>query len=146
MIVALSGPSAGWPLGPSSPGRKLGALWAFYGLICLTQSAWIMLNDATLSLMWGSVVSQVANPFAWMSAFRFFLVGVIALLIVAGAVAIFAGVSLAQGHASSRKLALIASFLGIITGPLGIALGVYTLVLLLPSASWQLYERYRSAA
>ena len=105
-----------------------------------------MLNDATLSLMWGAVVSHVANPFAWMSAFRFFLVGIIALLIVTGAVAIFAGVSLAQGHASSRRLALIASFLGILSGPLGIALGVYTLILLLPRPSWQVYERFRSAA
>jgi hypothetical protein len=146
MIVALSGPSAGWPLGPSTPGKRLGALWILYGMICLVEAVWIMLNGPTLTMMWGAIISHVANPFAWMNAFHIFLLAIIALLIVTGILGVFAGVLLAQGRSSSRSLALIASFLGIITGPLGIALGVFTLVLLLPRASWQTSERFRNAA
>ncbi len=128
------------------PQGRLGALWTVYGLICLAEAVWIALNDAALTTMWGTVVSRVANPFSWMSAFRFLLVGIIALLIVTGVLSLLAGFALMQRGSSSRALALASSFLGILTGPLGIALGVYTLVSLVPRTSWRTHERLPNAA
>lgn len=128
------------------PQGRLGALWMIYGVICLTEAAWIALNDAALTTMWGTVVSRVADPFAWMNAFRFFLMGVIAIGIATGFLSLLAAIALMRRRSSGRALALAASFFGILNGPLGIALGVYTLVLLVSHASWQTHERLANAA
>ncbi|HXU20182.1 MAG TPA: hypothetical protein VN788_06345 [Verrucomicrobiae bacterium] len=147
MIFAISGPAAGWSMRPiDKPQGRLGALWTIYGLICLAEAVWVALNVATLTIMWGTIVSRVANPFSWMSVFRFFLVGIIALAIVTGIFSLLAGFALMKRGSSSRTLALTSSFLGILNGPLGIALGVYTLVLLVPRASWRTHERLPTAA
>jgi hypothetical protein len=128
------------------PQGRLGAMWTIYGVICLAEAVWIGLNDAALTTIWGTIVSRVANPFVWMSAFRFFLVGMIALAIGAGFSSLLAGIALMHHSSSSRALALTASFLGILNGPLGIALATYTLVLLVPRASWRIHERLPNAA
>lgn len=117
-----------------------------YGVICLAEAVWIAVNDAALTTMWGTVVSRVADPFAWMNSFRIFLVGMIALAVCAGFLALVAGMALMRRTSPSRPLVLIASFLGILNGPLGIALGVYTLVLLVPRASWRVHDRLPNAA
>jgi len=128
------------------PQGRLGAFWMAYGVICLAEAAWIALNAATLTTMWGTVVSRVADPFAWMNAFRFFLVGVIALTIVTAFLSLLAAIALMRRRSSGRALAVAASIFGILNGPLGIALGVYTLVLLISHASWHTHERLANAA
>jgi fucose permease len=117
-----------------------------YGVICLAEAVWVGVNDGALTTMWGTVVSRVPNPFAWMSAFHLFLVGVVVLAVGAGILSLLAGMALMRRTASSRPLALAASFLGILNGPLGIALGVYTLVLLVSRASWRVHDRLPNAA
>ena len=57
-----------------------------------------------------------------------------------------AAIALMQGGASSRTLALIASFLGLISGPLGIALGVYTMIVMVPRSVGQTRADFVSAA
>jgi hypothetical protein len=129
------------------PQGRLGALWTIYGVICLAEALWIALNDAALTTIWGTIVSRVANPFVWMSAFRFFLVGIVALAIIAGVLSLLAGFALMRRSSSSRTLALAASLFGILNGPLGIALGVYTLVLLVSPAFLATHvERLTNAA
>lgn len=128
------------------PQGRLGALWMIYGVICLAEAVWIAVNDGALTTMWGTVVSRVADPFAWMNSFRLFLVGVIALAVGAGILALLAGIALMRRTSSSRPLVLTASFLAILNGPLGIALGVYTLVLLVPRASWRIHDLLPNAA
>ena len=117
-----------------------------YGVICLAEAVWIAVNDAALTTMWGTVVSRVADPFVWMNSFRLFLVGVIALAVGAGILALLAGMALMRRTSSSRPLVLTASFLAILNGPLGIGLGVYTLVLLVPRPSWRVHDRLPNAA
>jgi hypothetical protein len=128
------------------PQGRLGTLWVVYGAICLAEAVWVALNEAALTTMWGTVISRVADPFAWMSAFRLFLVGMVALAIGAGFLSLLAGVALIRRSSSSHVLALTASVLAILNGPLGIALGVYTLILLIPRASWRIHEGLRNAA
>jgi hypothetical protein len=88
-----------------------------------------------LTVMWGAVITRVANPFALMSLFHFFLVFAIVLNIVAGIVSLLAAIALLGRSGSARKLALVASFFGLTNGPLGIALGAYTLVICFPRGS-----------
>lgn len=116
------------------------------GVISLAEAVWIAVNDAALTTMWGTVVSRVANPFVWMNSFRIFLVGVMVLAVGAGILALLAGMALMRRTSSSRPLVLTASFLAILNGPLGIALGVYTLVLLVPRPSWRVHDRLPNAA
>lgn len=124
----------------------LGVLWIVYGLICVVKTAWILINSATLTLMWGALLNRVANPFFWMSMFHFAMFAAVVLAIVTAIFSFIAGVALMQGGPSCRMWALVASFLGLITGPLGIALGVFTLVIMIPETARQTRADFASAA
>jgi hypothetical protein len=113
--------------------RNLGILWVIYGLLRLVTALGIFIWSTTLTLMWGALLSRVPNPFALMDYFHLFLGFAIILGIVAGIVSIIAGLALMSGGGSSRSLGLVAAFFGLINGPLGIALGAYTLVVLVPA-------------
>jgi hypothetical protein len=89
----------------------------------------------TLTLMWGALLNRVPNPFALMDLFHAFMVFAIVLGVVAGVVSIIAGMDLMSSGASARALALVAAFLSLINGPLGIALGAFTLFALFAPVS-----------
>ncbi|MFZ0582088.1 MAG: hypothetical protein WAN72_14740 [Candidatus Acidiferrales bacterium] len=108
--------------------RNFGILWVLYGLLRLIGALGVFMYSATLTLMWGALLSRVPNPFALMDFFHVFLIFVIILGIVAGLVCIIAGLNLMSGAASARKLGYVAAFFGLTNGPLGIALGAFTLV------------------
>jgi hypothetical protein len=117
-----------------------------YGVLCVAKAAWIVINEATLTLMWGALLNRVANPFFWMSMFHFAMLAVVVVAVVTALFSFLAAIALMQGGPSSRTLALVASFLGLITGPLGIALGVYTLIVMLPQTVGQSRADFVSAA
>lgn len=110
--------------------RNFGILWILYGLLRWFGALGVFLYSGTLTLMWGALLSRVPNPFALMNVFHAFLIFVIILGIVAGVICIIAGLNLMSGAASARGLGLVAAFFGLTNGPLGIALGTYTLVFL----------------
>src|SRR5690348_2704043 len=91
------------------PQGRLGVLWMIYGAICLAEALWIAVNDSALTTMWGTVVSRVGDPFAWMNSFRILLVGMIALAVGAGILALLAGMALMRRTSLSRALVLTAS-------------------------------------
>ena len=113
--------------------RNLGILWVVYGLLRLITTLGVFMYSGTLTLMWGALLSRVPNPFALMSDFHAFLILAIILGTATGVIAILAGLALMSGGASARKLGIVAAFFGLIGGPLGIALGAYTLVVLVPA-------------
>jgi hypothetical protein len=114
--------------------RNLGILWILYGLLRLIGALGVFFYSDTLTLMWGALLARVPNPFTLMDLFHSFLIFVIILGIVAGVVCIIAGLNLMSSAASARTLGMVAAFLGLTNGPLGIALGAFTLVLLRPNA------------
>jgi hypothetical protein len=124
----------------------LGVWWMIYGVLCVAKVAWIVINGATLTLMWGALLNRVANPFFWMSMFHFAMLAVVIVVVVTALFSFLAAIALMQGGPSSRTLALVAGFLGLITGPLGIALGVYTLIVMLPQTVGQSRADFVSAA
>ena len=113
--------------------RNLGVLWIVYGFLRLAGALLIFLSSATLSVMWGALLTRVPNPYSLMDFFHLLLVVLMILGVLAGIVSIAAGLTLASGGLSGRKLGLAAAFFGLTNGPLGIALGAYTLVLLVPA-------------
>jgi hypothetical protein len=119
--------------GPGASMRNLGILWILYGLLRFVVALGVFLYSGTLTVMWGALLTRVPNPFTLMDLFHFFLIFVIILSIVAGIVSIMAGLALMSGGPSARKLGLLAAFFALINGPLGIALGAYTLIVLVPA-------------
>ena len=113
--------------------RNLGILWILYGVLRLVGALGVFLYSGTLTVMWGALLTRVPHPFFLMDAFHVFLIFLIILGIVAGVVSIIAGLTLMSGGQSARTLGLVAAFFGLTNGPLGIALGAYTLVVLVPA-------------
>jgi hypothetical protein len=110
--------------------RNLGILWMLYGLLRLVGALGVFLYSGTLTLMWGALLSRVPDPFTLMGLFHSFLIFVIILGIVAGVICIIAGLNLMSSAAPARTLSLVAALFGLTNGPLGIALGGFTLFLL----------------
>jgi hypothetical protein len=113
--------------------RNLGILWILYGILRFVAALGVFLYSGTLTVMWGALLARVPNPFTLMDLFHLFLIFVIILGVVAGIVSVIAGLALMSGGQSARRLGLLAAFLAVINGPLGIALGTYTLVVLVPA-------------
>jgi hypothetical protein len=112
--------------------RTLGVLWLLYAILRFAGAIFILVYTNTLTLMWGALITRVPNPFALMSFFHVFLVFAMVLNIIAGIFALLAALALLGRAGSSRTMALVASFFALIDGPLGIALGAYTLVVFVP--------------
>jgi hypothetical protein len=93
---------------------------------------WLVLFSGTATVMFGALLSRVANPFALMSDFHIVYAGLVVLSIVCGIFGILAGVALLANQRAARTLALIAGFLSVSEVPFGTTLGIYTLVLFLP--------------
>jgi hypothetical protein len=112
--------------------RTLGILWILYGLERFAVALGVFLCSPTLTVMWGALLTRVPNPFTLMDLFHVFLICVIILGVVSGVISVLAGFALLSGGPSARRLGLLAAFFALINGPLGIALGAYTLVVLVP--------------
>ena len=107
-------------------------LWLVYAILRFAGAAFIVVYENTLTLMWGAIITRVPNPFALMSLFHFFLIFAVVLNIIAGIVSLLAAMALLGRTGSARTLALVASFFALINGPLGIALGAFTLAIFVP--------------
>jgi hypothetical protein len=120
-----------------STGRygTLGVLWAVYAILRFAGAAFIVVYYEMLTVMWGAIITRVANPLALMSLFHLFLIFAVVLNIIAGIFSLLAAMALLGRTGSARTLALVASFFALIDGPLGIALGAYTLVIFVPRGS-----------
>ncbi len=135
------------PMRTGSPSHStLGVLWIAYGVICIAKAAWLAVYHATLHVMWGTIINRVADPYAWIGVFHILLLTAICLSSVTAVLSVAAGLTLMRPSLSRRNLPVVASIFGILTGPLGTALGVYTLILVVPRPVWQMYDRISSAA
>lgn len=122
----------------SAQSRVLGLLWIVYGALRLVMTVWLIAFTTTATLMFGALLTRVPDPFSLMSVFHFLYLGVTMWSAVCGVLGIVAGVMLVSGMRSARSLAIVAALLSLPEPPFGIALGVYTLIILLrevPSVS-----------
>jgi hypothetical protein len=114
--------------------RILGKCWIVYGVIRLIMAVCLFIYSGTATLMFGALLNRVPDPFTMMTDFHIVYAVVIALSAVCGILAIMAGLAVLAGNRSGRMIAIIASFLSLSDIPLGITLGTYTLLVLLPPA------------
>lgn len=131
---------------PNDHFRTLGSFWTIYGIIRLIMVLCLLIYGRTATLMFGALLNRVPDPFAYMDVFHFLYAGMIALSAVCGLVGFAAGLALLGGQRYARMLALIAAVLSVSDIPLGITLGIYTLVELLPIKTTPLYGHPGHAA
>jgi hypothetical protein len=119
----------------TSGGRKgtLGILWVIYGISRLIIALVLVLFSGTATLMFGALLSRVANPFALMADFHLLYVCIIIWNILSGIVALVAAADLLAGRRSARAIAILAAFVALPVPFFGIMLGIYTLFVLFPS-------------
>jgi hypothetical protein len=110
------------------------------------MAACLIIYTNTATLMFGALLNRVADPFTLMALFHFFYTAIIALSVLCGLLAIFAGLALLGSRSVGRKLVLVASVLSLCDIPLGITLGTFTLVELLPLHGASLYDQPGQAA
>jgi hypothetical protein len=119
----------------ASSTKLLGVCWIIYGLARILLAFWLLAFEVTAKLMFGALLSRVPNPYAMMDHFHIVYYAIVLISIVIGALGIVAGLALLAGWSVGRPLALCAAFLSLPEMPLGIMLGVYTIVRLLPRSS-----------
>ncbi|MGC2719863.1 MAG: hypothetical protein WA209_09755, partial [Candidatus Acidiferrales bacterium] len=107
--------------------KNLGILWLVYGILRLAGAAAIVIWGSTLVLMFGALLTRVPNPMALMTLFHIAMGFAVVWSVIAGIVSLIAGFALMTGGDAAKPLALLASFFGLTNGPLGVALGAFTL-------------------
>jgi hypothetical protein len=106
----------------------LGPCWIAFGIFRLIVAVWMLSFAGTATVMFGTLLNRVPNPYALMSAFHLIYSGWLVLSAASGIFGILAGVALLTGAGVSRMLALVAAFLSVAFVPMGTTLGVYTMV------------------
>jgi len=106
-----------------------------YGVIRLIVAVCLVVYSGTATVMFGALLNRVPDPFTLMTDFHVIYTLLIALSAVCGILGIVAGLALLAGNRVGRTLALIAAFLSLSDIPLGTTLGIYTLVVLLPTGA-----------
>jgi hypothetical protein len=116
----------------NSSNRLLGVFWIVYGVARLIAALWLLTFTPIATVMFGALLTRVADPYTLMAAFHLIYIFMIILSVAAGVFALLAGIALVSGWAAARMLALTASVLSVCEVPIGLTLGVYTMIELLP--------------
>jgi len=114
--------------------KILGVCWLVYGILRLVSGVFLVLFSGTATVMFGALLSRVANPFALMGDFHIVYAGIVVLAGLCGIFGVLAGLALLANQRPARLLALLAAFLSVSEIPFGTTLGIYTLIVLLPSS------------
>jgi hypothetical protein len=113
--------------------KSLGIFWVAYGIFRVCLGIAQILFAPTATVMFGALLGRVADPFTLMGIFHVLYVLAIVLSFACGILGILGGVSLSGNKTSGRGTLIAASILSASNLPIGIALSVYTLCLLLPA-------------
>jgi hypothetical protein len=126
--------------------RTLGTCWVIYGAIRLLVALWLVGFSTTATVMFGALLTRVPDPYSLMSAFHLLYLVTIVWSFAAGLLGIVAGLALIGSKSAGRSLGIIAAFLSISEIPLGVTIGTYTLIVLLPARGESLYGSSARAA
>jgi len=101
--------------------------------VCLGVA--LLLFEPTATVMFGALLGRVADPFTLMGLFHAAYIFAIVLSFVCGILGIAGGLAILGSARAGRGVLIVASLLALSEIPGGIALGVYTLILLVPARS-----------
>jgi hypothetical protein len=121
--------------------RLLGILWMAYSALNVVGGVILVVLANTLFARF----SQAGPPPEVTTWLRPFLTVIGCLILVKAAAGFIAGWGLLQREPWGRILALIVGFISLFNIPIGTALGIYTLWVLLPSQSDEDYRAFSQA-
>jgi len=124
--------------------RLLGILWLAYS--AFTMLGGIAVEIVAHTIFGGGFQMRGGPPpefTSWLGPFLTFIGG---LILVKAAAGFIAGWGLVQREPWARVAALVVGFISLFNVPLGTALGIYTLWVLLPTQSDDEYEALTKAA
>ncbi|MFI5092334.1 MAG: hypothetical protein WCE50_16555 [Candidatus Acidiferrum sp.] len=127
--MSTNSAAAANPRGRSS---TLGVLWIVYALLRLAAVILLVLYSGTATVMFGALLTRVADPYTLMAAFHVIYICAVIITALSGVIGFFAGLALLAAKSSARSLALVASVLSLCDLPFGTTLGIYTLIVFLP--------------
>ena len=151
-FCAACGKPVGMAVVPSTEGRVarnvriLGILWLIYGALRGMAAFWILFVSRFVApaILSRIPVEPLGFPLARIiSSALFFQAGLATFIAIAGLVTAW---GLMQHEAWARTLAIITAVVALLSLPLGTALGVYTLIVMLPRQSEEEYQRLSRAA
>ena len=116
---------------PRLNSSTLGALWILYAILRLVAVILLVLYAGTATVMFGALLTRVADFVAFMAIFHILYIAAIIVTALSGLFGLFAGLALLAGK-SARTLSLLAAFFSLSDLPLGTTLGIYTLIVFLP--------------
>jgi hypothetical protein len=121
--------------GRTYEGKGLAVCWIIYGILRLVIGVWMIGFTPIATVMFGALLSRVADPYSLMADFHLFYLFAIVLSVFCGIVGLLAGIALLLSRRAGRILAIVAGFLALSELPIGITLGVYTLLRFFPLRS-----------
>lgn len=113
--------------------RALGICWILYSLYRIGLGVLALVMIPTATVMFGALLSRVNDPYSMMSVFHALYMCWIGLSFVCAALGILGGLALMRNANDGRLLLAAASLFSLSDLPLGIAIGVYTLIALASS-------------
>ena len=124
--------------------RLVGILWMAYSALSVVGGVVLMIVARTI---FGGFIRLPNGPppefTAWLSPFLTFIGG---MVLLKGAAGFIAGWGLLQREPWARVVTLVIGFISLFNIPLGTALGIYTLWVLLPTQSDEEYQALAKAA
>jgi predicted small integral membrane protein len=104
----------------------LGACWIVYGLLRLVSAVFLVMYARVATVMFGALLVRVADYVPAMEIFHACYIFAIILSVLCGIFGVLGGLALLRQRTS--RLAVIGAFLSLSELPIGITLGVYTLL------------------
>ena len=129
--------------------QTLGILWGIYSGFRILMGIWVVAVGQVFLPMLNDVLTQMPQHIDAYPFFRF-LSSIIALSaffsVATGTLGLWAAWALWKRDPSGRIVALVAAVISLINVPFGTALGIYTMVVLLPEGTAESYARLGSPA
>jgi hypothetical protein len=113
--------------------KTLGSCWIAYGLVRVCLGVAQVFFAPTATVMFGALLGRVPDPYTLMELFHVIYAFLILLSFVSGILGFLGGLAALGNARAARSLLIVASLLSLSEMPIGIALGVYTLIVLVPA-------------
>jgi hypothetical protein len=107
--------------------KTLGLAWIVFGFYRLAVTVWLIAFTTTATLMFGSLLTRVPDPYSLMTAFHIVYSVAIVWSGISAVLGILAGLAMLVSQNASRVLAVAAALLALPELPFGVMIGVYTM-------------------
>lgn len=126
--------------------QAIAILWAVYSIFRIVMAIWTVAFGWYFLPIWARMMPQQFNiePFLRLIGGIYWASGIFAVAM--GVLGLWAAWAIWQRNPYGRVVVLIVACISLISIPLGLALGIYTLVILLPRTAAEIYARLPAAS